>query len=597
MTRAAPAAAAVEPTAVETTSPRPELTARALVLGGVIGAVLAAGNVYTGLKISMIDGGSISAALLGFMFFATFRGLGRGPYSALENNITQTTASSAAIMGFVAGVGGGVPALALLGRSFPGWALALWGVAIALVGVVAAALLRRKLVVEEALPFPTGNATGELIETMFVGRDHALRRARLLVAGAVGAALVTWFRDGWPHLVPDSTALGGAIGGLSLGALTLEVSWSPLLLSTGVMMGLRATLSMALGAAIGWLGLAPWLVRAHVVKQASFASCAPWLVWPGLGLLMAGSFVPLMLDWRSIVRSARDLGALVARDGGAVPGGHPAGRAPGRSLGLGGPALALALLALAVVWRGEFRLSPLALLAAVVAALVLAVISSRAAGETDLAPVGPVGTLTQLLFAGSGPTLAILAGTIAMGISSQGAQTLWAFKAGARLGGTPRAQILAQVMGALVGGLVLVPVYLTLVKAYGVGTATLPAPSAISWKATAEAVGGGLSALPPYATTAGAIGLLVGALLVVLGARAPGWGRHLPSPTAMGIAMLMPASTSLVMLAGAVLAVILKRLRPSLDQESVTSLAAGGIAGESVTGVLVAIAKVTGLLH
>jgi uncharacterized oligopeptide transporter (OPT) family protein len=597
VTRAAPASVAVEPTPVKTTSPRSELTARALAMGGVIGAVLAAGNVYTGLKISMIDGGSITAALLGFMFFAAFRGRGRGPYSALENNITQTTASSAAIMGFTAGVGGGVPALALLGRSFPGWALALWGVAIGLVGVVAAALLRRKLIVEEALPFPTGNATGDLIETMFIGREHALRRARLLIGGAAAAAVVTWFRDGWPHLIPESTALGGAVGGISLGVLTVEVSWSPLLLSTGVMMGLRAGLSMALGAGIGWLGLAPWLVREHIVKEAGFAACAPWLVWPGLGLLLAGSFVPLILDWRSIARAARDLGTLLVSGGGAAPGGHGAGRETGRSTGLGGPALALALLALAVVWRGEFRLSPLALLASVAAGLVLAVVSSRATGETDLAPVGAIGTLTQLLFAGSGPTLAILAGTIAMGISTQAAQTLWAFKAGARLGATPRAQILAQALGALVGGLVLVPVYLVLVKAYGIGTATLPAPSAISWKATAEAVGGGLSALPPHATAAGAIGLVVGALLAVLGARASRWGRYLPSPAAMGIAMLMPASISIAVLAGAVLAVVLKRLRPSLDQESVTSLAAGGIAGESVTGVLVAIAKVTGLLR
>jgi uncharacterized oligopeptide transporter (OPT) family protein len=526
------------------------------------------------------------------MFFASFRGLGGRAYSALENSITQTTASSAAIMGFVAGVGGGVPALALLGRAFPGWALALWGVAIALIGVVAATLLRRKLVVDDALPFPTGNATGDLIETMFIGREHALRRARLLIGGAVAAAVVTWFRDGRPHLIPESTALGGTIGGLSLGVLTVEISWSPLLLSTGVMMGLRASLSMALGAGIGWLGLAPWLVRAHIVKEAGFAACAPWLVWPGLGLLLAGSFVPLILDWRSIVRSARDLGALVARGGGAELGGRREG---GRSAGLGGPTLALALLALAVVWRGEFRLSPLVLLAAVAAGLVLAVVSSRATGETDLAPVGAIGTLTQLLFAGSGPTLAILAGTIAMGISSQAAQTLWAFKAGSRLGGTPRAQILAQALGALVGGLVLVPVYLVLVKAYGIGTATLPAPSAISWKATAEAVGGGLSALPPHATTAGAIGLVVGGLLVVLGARR--WGRHLPSPAAMGIAMLMPASLSLAVVVGAILAVGLKRLRPSLDQESLTSLAAGGIAGESVTGVLVAIAKVTGIIQ
>ncbi len=37
---------------------------------------------------------------------------------------------------------------------------------------------------------------------------------------------------------------------------------------------------------------------------------------------------------------------------------------------------------------------------------------------------------------------------------------------------------------------------------------------------------------------------------------------------------------------------LVTRLRPSVDQESLTSLAAGGIAGESVMGVIIAIAVV-----
>jgi putative OPT family oligopeptide transporter len=589
---AARVAVTVELTPVET-SPRAELTARALLVGAAIGAVLAAGNVYTGLKISIIDGGSITAALLGFMFFATFTRLGRRPYSALENNITQTTAASAAIMGYVAGVGGPVPAMALLGRHFPGWALCVWGLAVALVGIVAAALLRRKLVVEEALPFPTGNATGDLIETIFAARASAVRRARFLIGGAVTAAAVTWFRDGRPHLIPDTTAFAGAIGGISLGALTVGMSWSPLLLSTGVMMGIRTAASMALGSAIAWLGIAPWLVRTHIAKQAAFSDCLSWLVWPGLGLLFAASFLPLILDWRSVARSLSDLGALVRRRaGGRTP--APTENRAARPAGLGLPALVLAFVAIAVVGRLVLGLHPLGALVAVVAALVLAVVSSRAAGETDLAPVGQVGTLTQLLFSSYGPIVSILAGSVSMGTASQAAQTLWAFKAGERLRGTPRAQLVAQLLGALVGGVVVVPVYLVIVKAYGIGTESLPAPSAISWRATAEAVRGGFSALPPHAAVAGAAGLAIGVLLSVLGRRP--WGRYLPSPAAMGIAMLMPASLSLAALVGALAAVMVMRLRPSVDQESLTSLAAGGITGESVMGVIIAIAIATGLL-
>ncbi len=179
---------------------QPQLTGRALLTGCGIGVMLAAANVYTGLKISIIDGGSITAALLGFTIFATFTRLSRDrPYTAIENNITQTTAASAAIMGFAAGLGGPVPAIELSGVTSRPGRCCIWGVSLALIGIVAAAFLRRKLIVEDALPFPTGNATGNLIETMFEARNTALRRARLLIGGALFAAAVTWFRDGRPR--------------------------------------------------------------------------------------------------------------------------------------------------------------------------------------------------------------------------------------------------------------------------------------------------------------------------------------------------------------------------------------------------------------
>lgn len=578
-------------------STRAETTFRALFTGCLIGAVLAAGNVYTGLKIGMIDGGSITAALLGFTLFSTVTRLGRTPYTALENNITQTTAASAAVMGFVAGVGGPVPAMALLGRNFPGWALAIWGMAIGIIGIFAATLLRRKLVVEDALPFPTGNATGELIETMFAGRQSALRRARFLLMGALVAMAVTWFRDGRPSLIPGTTAFGGAIAGISLGALTVGMYWSPLMVSTGIMMGLRAAFSMVLGATISWVVLAPRLVRSGIVASAGFSTCAGWLVWPGLGLLMAGSFLPLLLDWRSFARGIRDLGGLLGRRPGGAQAVESVGGRAVVAPRIGMPAVVLSLVTIAAIAYGVFGFRPLGVLLAVAMALVLAVVSARATGETDLAPVGQVGTLTQIIFAGYGPIISILAGSISMGTSSQTAQTLWAFKAGQRVGGSPRAQVAAQILGTLLGALIVVPVYVVIVKAYGIATESLPSPSAVSWRATAEAVRGGLAALPRHGLLAGGLGLGAGVGLTLLGrAGGPKLGRFVPSPAAMGIAMIMPANLSVAALSGALAVYVIRRLRPSVDEASVMSLAAGGIAGESVMGVVIAILVAIGIL-
>src|SRR5262249_29694711 len=107
-----------------------ELTLRAILMGCGIGVLLAAGHVYTSIQTGYLDGGSISAAVLGFSFFAIFRRRGSAPYSIAENNITQTTAASAAVMSFALGAGGPLSALTLMGKSYPGWLLFLWTVAL-----------------------------------------------------------------------------------------------------------------------------------------------------------------------------------------------------------------------------------------------------------------------------------------------------------------------------------------------------------------------------------------------------------------------------------------------------------------------------------
>jgi uncharacterized oligopeptide transporter (OPT) family protein len=247
-----------------------------------------------------------------------------------------------------------------------------------------------------------------------------------------------------------------------------------------------------------------------------------------------------------------------------------------------------------VVARGVFGFHVPTILLVLLFALVMAVVSSRATGETDLAPVGAVGTVTQLLFSRCGAIGSMLFASVAFGASTQAAQTLWALKAGQKLNAAPRPQLAAQLIGALLGAAVVAPVYVILLKAYGVGTESLPAPSAVSVKATAEAMRGGLSTLPPYATLAGGVGLAVGAVLSLLSRGR--WARFCPSPAAMGIAMLIPPALSVAGLAGVLLARTAQRLRPELDEDSMTSIAAGGLAGESVMGVLIAVLVLLGVV-
>jgi len=560
-----------EPGPAPVAAPHREATARALITGAALGAVLAAAGVYAGLKTSLVDGGGIAAALVGFMLFSG----ARHRYGTLENNITATTAASAGVMAFVVGVAGPIPALGLMGITLPGWSVAVLGTAVGVLGVAAGMLLRRKLIVDDALPFPTGNATAEIIETIHAARASALRRAVILVVAATLAMLVTWFRDGAPTFIPQMTAIGGMVGGFTAASLMLGISWSPVLLGTGAMMGLRAAASMLIGGIVAWVALAPWLVRNGIVRELGYGPLSSWLVWPGLGLLIAGSFVPLLLRLGSVLRSLRDLGSIMDR------------RRGDSRLTL----LAIAGVLVVVLSCWHIGVRPGVALLALLVALLLANVSARATGETDIGPVGAVGLLTQLAFAAGGPLTAMVAGWISTGTSSQAAQTLWAFKAGQRLDSSPRAQVGAQLLGALVGGAVVVPVYIVIVKSYGIGTEAMPAASALSWKAMAEAVGGGL---PPYGPLAGVIGLGVGTVLALL--ERTGVGRFVPSPAAIGLAMLIPASYSVTAVAGALLVIAARRLRPALAEALAFTAAAGCIAGESIMGVIIAALKWTGVL-
>jgi uncharacterized oligopeptide transporter (OPT) family protein len=62
------------------------------------------------------------------------------------------------------------------------------------------------------------------------------------------------------------------------------------------------------------------------------------------------------------------------------------------------------------------------------------------------------------------------------------------------------------------------------------------------------------------------------------------------------MAVLMPASLSVTAFLGAATAALIRRRWPAVTENALATVAAGGIAGESLMGVLVAILTAAGLL-
>jgi uncharacterized oligopeptide transporter (OPT) family protein len=556
-------------------APAAELTGRALSVGLAVGLLLSLGNVYIGLKTGMWDSGSITASVLGFGLLSAWARLDRRAASPLETNLAQSAAVAVGAAPAAAGLLGAVPALAMLGHEVPGWLAAAWGLALGALGVLVAAALRRRLLEEERLPFPSGLAAARVIRA---AHGAAGSGARPLVGTGLVAAAVTVARD-VAGLLPGFTAWPGSLAGAPAAAYGLGLAWSPAMAGVGLVVGVGTGLGVLAGCLLAWGAIGPALVRSGVVAGASFETLAPWLAWPGVGLLLGSAAVSLGSMARAFVGAARDLLAL-------------------RGVGRLGGALAL-LLSLAVAGLGAagFGMGPLQSLLALVLAVPLCAVCARAAGLTDISPVvevGQVALATTALSTGAAGPAAIGAGSVTASAAAQTGVSLWSFRSGLELGATPRSQALAMLLGAAAGSAVAVPAYLLLVRAHGLGTEALPVPGAVPWRALAEALSSGLSAVPPGAAAAGLAGIAVGLVLEIL--QRTRLARVLPPPGALGMGFLVPFHYGAAIALGAVGGALWRWRRPAQAEASTSLVAAGAIAGESLAGVAVAAVLAAGLL-
>lgn len=566
-------------------APAGELTVRAMVGGCIIGALLAVTNVYMGLKSGWWESGSIVAAVLGFSGLSFLGRRGGAPSTPLENNLTQTAACAVGAMPAAVGLLGSLPALEMMGVSVPSWGVITFGAALGVLGVLAAYLLRQRLIVEEGLAFPTGVATAEVITAMHkTGRVERPGRAQVLLGSGVVAMGVTWLRDvhAW---VPMMSALPGRLAGLPAAQFTWGMGWTPMLLAVGMMSGLSMGLSILLGAVLAWAVTAPALVQGGVLpSSARYEDFAAWLTWPGVGLMVGAAVSSLALQARSLLGAMRDLRGLGS-----------AGEGAGRWVIV--PGLVACALTL-VLGSGVFGLPMLHTLLALALVLPLCAVCGRGAGQTDISPVSQMGQLTQVasgtLFPGP-VNLNVAAGSVVAGAVAQTGVSLWSFKAGQLLRASAPRQLMAQLLGVLVGALVSVPAYLLLVNAYGLGSEALPVPSAHQFRAVAEVATQGLSGLPPHAAEAAMLGFAVGVVLT-LAARGR-LERVLPSAVAMGIGFIMPAHNAIAIASTAVLTEVVRRVRPSWVEKHAMAVGAGAIAGESVMGMAIGALVALGLIQ
>lgn len=554
-----------------------ELSLRAMLTGVLLGILLTPSNVYAGLKIGWSFNMSIIALLIGFGFWQgvamRFRG---GVFWTLhESNISQTTTSAAASI-ISGGLVAPIPAYTLLtGESLPAMPLMAWVFSVSFLGIWVAWYLRPSLIDDDELKFPEGTATLEALKHIYSHGREATRRLAVLFVAALFAAVAKWvdiFHWTFPRWAPSA----------QLERLTFTFDPSLLLIGFGGIIGIRVGLSLLLGAVLAWGGIAPWLLSQGLVVLApgstgpQFSALVEWLLWPGVSLMVCATLSSLAL--RLLQQHAADT-ACTRRFRLTRP--EPM------------PAIGLCLAALLVVFFQAtlFGIDIFMALLTIPLAVSLAAVAARVVGATGIPPIGAMGQLSQLGFAIVAPgqvPVNLMSANTAGGAAGQCTDLMNDFKVGKAIGATPSKQVIAQCVGIAVGSIVGVLVYKALIPnpQAMLLTQEWPAPAVATWKAVAQTLTTGLDSLSMSSRWAilfgGLAGMLLSVLEVIMHDRRR---RYLPSAAALGLSFILPASVSLMMAFGALLAWLIGVYRPRLAAQFAITAAAGLIAGESMTGV------------
>jgi uncharacterized oligopeptide transporter (OPT) family protein len=579
----------------------PQLTLRAAVAGCVLGAVMSLSNLYVVLKTGWSLAVTITACILAFAAFRALRAarLVRRDFGPLENNAMASVASSAGYM-----TGGGnmaaLPALMILTGARPDAGLLVaWFAAIAALGVFVAVPVKRQLVNREALPFPTGTATAETIRALHGGAKGD-GQARLLGLAGLAGAVLAWLKDApWtPLRLPATFGLPATLGGHPLAQWGLAMESSVLMVGSGALVSFRTGWSMLLGAVLTWGVLAPAMVERGVIAAVSYRAIVQWTLWGGAAVLVSSGLLTFAFQWRSLAAAFGGLARTLRGARGGPPAHDPLAsvEAPG-SWFLGGllvlgPAVVILMKVLFGIplWVGALTL-PLGIL--------LGFMAARITGETDTTPTKAFGPLTQLVYGALLPGQVVpnvMGANVTGGIGLHAADLLTDLKSGYLLGARPRPQLAAQLIGTVVGAAAIVPVFDLLVPdASALGTARFPAPGAQVWAGVSRVLADGTAGLHPTARVAVGVGVAVGAALVLLERWLPRRAAaFVPSPAGLGLAMVIPGTSSIAMFVGALAAELIRRFRPALARRAVLPVASGFIAGESLMGILVAVLLASG---
>ena len=571
-----------------------EFTPRSVAVGLLVALVIGASYPYVVLKFGFGPNISVVSAFFGFIALGLFS----KSYNRWENNIVQTAGTTGGQIAFLCWLLAAFDIMAADPSS--GFTVHLttvqtwiWLSASGVLGVFLAVPMRKHLIEDENLPFPDGMAAGETLIMLDSHGPQARRTSfammtSLAISGLTFlATTLLWVRDAIPLIINAFSARVGLGFGVSL-----------LSIGSGIIIGLRISASMLIGGIIGWVLMPPWLLaRGLIAPDARRVDILLVVMWPAVGMILAGGLAGLLIRWRVLLKTFHDMAASTSTSEDL----------PLRWVWIGGGVSAV--LMIAVQWA-FFRTPIWHSMIAIALSVPLALVALRVLGETNWGPISQMTNLTQAVFAGIAPgdlRASMVSSGITGAVAAESEGLMQDFRAGAMIHSTPRILTYMQLIAVPVGALALAVMYPILRDTYGIigDHAQLLSPTSQRWVGFAKLITQDVSgdaasnaasaARLTWMLTSASVGALIGTVLTVLEQR-KGWRNFIPSPTGMGIAMLIPVNAVTVIFIGAALDTIWANVAPASHDRYSIPIASGLIAGEALVAVAIPLLVTVGLM-
>jgi putative OPT family oligopeptide transporter len=610
----------------------PELTVKAILVGIFLAIVLGAANAYLGLYAGMTVSAIIPGAVMALALMKPFKP------TILEVNIATMGASAGECI--AAGVIFTIPALILLGA----WTeihylettfISLIG---GMLGVFWMVPLRRALVVKTDLPFPEGIAVAAVLTTT-VGGEYTNKKDQVsaiwLAIGALSAAL---FKFGQLSLNLFRDTIEGII---SIGKYAIfgkeHDAWfyggtatSPALLAVGWIIGPRISSYVLVGGLIGWVIIAPLIILATGLPQPTpeYIGLGPLIggfykIWSekvryiGVGTMLIGGLWAVYSIRTNLVDSVKEAVIGLRKQGTKIQ------KRTEQDLNykivfLAIGAMVLPIFVLYQLLSGLFGIS----LIMAILTIFLAFIASALAGYltglvgSSNCPISGVTVtillIVSLLMLGLGVAgvqgmaiVIFISAVVCIGGSISG-DLLQTMASGQMIGATPKKLQISMIFGVVAISATIGIVIGVLHQAFTIGSTKLPAPQAFLMKGIVQGILGG-SMLWPYVVAGAVLALVL--ILIDLPVLPVAIGIYLPFtlsvPIFIGGGIRHMTDTVLKKKFGSAEEEELSDWELAIKQTGITPkdkairtgllFTAGLVAGEALTGVVVAVLIVLGI--